>query len=110
MLCSPTRDNGDTKNPKHICVFVSVFFFFSFYHQAVTAGLESAQADAEQDCGGKGVVVYKATTLGSTMVAIQGQIRLGVSREQHRTVVDLQCDGLNPAVHCDVSLTWRGII
>lgn len=87
-------------------MFVSVFFIFFFYHQAVTAGLQSAQADAEQDCGGKGVVVYEATTLGVTMVTVQGQICLSVSGKEHRTVVDLQRDGLNPAVHCDVSLTW----
>lgn len=89
---------------KHICVLVSVVFFP--YHQAVTTGLQGAQADAEQDRGGKGVVVYETTTLGVAVVAVQGQIHLGVAGEQHRAVIDLQGDGLNPAVHSDVSLTW----
>lgn len=77
------------------------------YHQAVTTGLQSAEAYAEQHRSGKGVVVYEATTLGVTVVTVQGQICLSVAREQHRTEVDLQCDGLNPTVHTDVPLAWR---
>lgn len=53
-----------------MCKWVFVGFFF--YHQAVTAGLQGAQADAEQDCGGKSVVVYEATALGVAMAAVQG--------------------------------------
>lgn len=77
------------------------------YHQAVTAGLQSAEAYAEQHRSGKGVVVYEATTLGVTVVTVQGQICLRVAREQHRTEVDLQRDGLNPTVNTDVPLAWR---
>lgn len=40
------------------------------YHQAVTAGLQGAEADAEQDRSGKGVVVYEAATLGVTVVTV----------------------------------------
>lgn len=53
-------------------MFVCAWVFVFFYHQAVTAGLQGAQADAEQDRGGKGVVVYEATTLGVTVVAVKG--------------------------------------
>lgn len=77
------------------------------YHQAVAAGLQSAETDAEQDCCGEGVVVDEATALGVTMVTVQGQICVSVAREEHGAEVDLQGDGLNPAVHTDVPLTWR---
>lgn len=52
---------------------------FVLYHQAVPAGLQSTEADAEQDSSGEGVVVYEATTLGVTVVTIQGQIGLAVA-------------------------------
>lgn len=52
-------------------MFVHSWVFF-FYHQAVTAGLQGAQADAEQDRSGKCVVVYEATALGVAVVAVQG--------------------------------------
>lgn len=77
------------------------------YHQTVTAGLQSAETDAEQDRCGEGVVVDEATALRITVATIQGQICVGVAREEHGAKVDLQGDGLNPAVNTDVPLTWR---
>lgn len=77
------------------------------YHQAVTAGLQSAEADAEQDRRGEGVVVDKSTALSVTIVTVQGQICVGIAGEEHGAEVDLQGDGLNPAVHTDVPLTCR---
>lgn len=79
---------------------------FSPHHQVVTTGLQSAEADAEEERGGKGVVVYKAATLSFAVAAIQGQVCVNVAGEQHRTKVDLQRDGLDAAVHADVPLTW----
>lgn len=58
-----------------------VWFFLVVYHQAVTASLQSAEADAEQHRSGEGVVVYEATTLGVTVVTVQGQICFSVARE-----------------------------
>lgn len=40
-------------------------------------------------------------------MAVEGQICVGVAGEENRTEVDLQSDGLNPAVHADVPFTWR---
>lgn len=40
------------------------------HHQAVSAGFQSAEADAEQDRCGEGVVVDEAMALGVTMVTI----------------------------------------
>lgn len=77
------------------------------YHQAVTARLQRAEADAEQDRRGEGVVVDEAATLGVAVVTVQGQIYVGVAGIQYGTEVDLYGDGLNPTVHADVSLTWR---
>ena len=77
------------------------------YHQAVTAGLQSAEAYAEQDRRGEGVVVDEAAALGVAVVTVQGQIGLGVAGEEHGAEVDLQGDGLNAAVHADVTLAWR---
>lgn len=77
------------------------------YHQAVTAGLQSAEADAEQDRCGEGIVVDEAAALGVAVVTVQGQICVGVAGEEHGAEVDLQGDGLNSAVHTDVPLTWR---
>ncbi len=77
------------------------------YHQTVTAGLQSAETDAEQDRCGEGVVVDEATALCVTVVTVQGQICVGVAGEEHGAEVDLQGDGLNPAVNTDVPLTWR---
>lgn len=77
------------------------------YHQAVTTGLQSAEADAEQDRRGEGVVVDEAAALGVAVVTVQGQIGLSVAGEEHRAEVDLQGDGLNAAVHADVTLAWR---
>lgn len=80
---------------------------FILYHQAVSAGLQSAETDAEQDHCGEGVVVDEATALGITVVTVEGQICVGVAGVEHGAEVDLQGDGLNPAVHADVPLTWR---
>ena len=77
------------------------------YHQAVTAGLQSAETDAEQDRCGEGVVVDEATALGVSVATVQGQVCVGVAGEEHGAEVDLQGDGLNPTVHTDVPLTWR---
>lgn len=77
------------------------------YHQVVTAGLQSAEADAEQDSRGERVVVDEATALGVTVATVQGQIYVSVAGKQYGTEVDLYGDGLNPAVYTDVPLTWR---
>lgn len=88
--------------------YINVFSCLcSLYHQAVTAGLQGAEADAEQDRCGEGVVVDEASALGVTVASIQGQICISVAGEQHRAEVDFQGDGLNPAVHTDVPLSWR---
>lgn len=76
------------------------------YHQAVAAGLQRAETDAEQDRRGEGVVVDEASALCVTVAPVQGQVCVGVAREEHGAEVDLQGDGLNPAVHADVPLTW----
>lgn len=76
------------------------------YHQAVSAGFQGAEADAEQDRCGECVVVDEAAALGVTMVTVQGQIRIGVAGEQNRAEVDLQGDGLHAAVHADVPLSF----
>lgn len=78
------------------------------HHQAVAAGLQSAEADAEQDRGGEGVVVDEAAALGVAMATVEGQICVGVAGEKHGAEVDFQGDGLNPAVHADVPLSWGG--
>lgn len=77
------------------------------YHQAVTAGLQGAETDAEQHRCGKGVVVDEATALCITVATVQGQICVSVAGEEHGAEVDLQGDGLNPAIHTDVPLSWR---
>lgn len=77
------------------------------YHQAVTAGLQSAETDAEQDRCGEGVVVDEAAALGVAVATVQSQVCIGVAGEEHRAEVDLQGDGLHPAVHTDVPLAWR---
>lgn len=59
------------------------------YHQAVTAGLQSAETDAEQDRGGEGVIVDEAPALSITVVTIEGQICVGVSGKEHWAEVDL---------------------
>lgn len=76
------------------------------YHQAGAAGLQGAEADAEQDRRGEGVVVDEASALRVAVLAVQGQVWGGVTGVQHRTEVDLQGDGLDPAVDADVPLSW----
>lgn len=75
------------------------------YHQTVAAGLQSAEADAEEHCCGEGVVVDEAATLGFAVMAVEGQVGVRVAGEENRAEVDLQGDGLNPAVHADVPFT-----
>lgn len=87
--------------------YINTVFEYILYHQAVSAGFQSAETDAEQNSCGEGVVVDKATTLGVTVMTIQCQVCVGVAGEQYGTEVDLQGDGLNPAVYTDVPLTWR---
>ncbi|TNN59863.1 hypothetical protein EYF80_029912 [Liparis tanakae] len=57
---------------------------------AVTAGLQSAEADAEQDRRGEGVVVDESTALSVTIATVQGQICVGIAGEEHGAEVDLQ--------------------
>lgn len=76
----------------------------SSYHQGVSTGLQRGQADAEDDDGGKSVVVDKSSTVSVSMATVEGQVRIGVSREENRTEVDLESDGLHATVHADVSL------
>lgn len=77
------------------------------HHQAVTAGLQGAETDAEQDRRGEGVVVDEASALGVSVVTVQGQVGVSVARKQYGAEVDLDGDGLNSAVHVDVPLTCR---
>lgn len=81
-------------------------FILSPHHQVVATGLQSAEADAEKECGGEGVVVYEAAALSFAVAAIQRQVGVSVAREEHGTKVDLQRDGLDAAVDADVPLTW----
>lgn len=78
------------------------------YHQRVPAGLQGVEADAEEHRRGEGVVVDEAATVRVAMAPVQRQVRVRVAREEHRTEVDLQGDGLHTAVHADVSLRCRG--
>lgn len=76
------------------------------YHQAAATGLQGAETDAEQHGCGESVVVDETPAVGLALATVQGQVCVGVAGKQHRTEVDLQGDGLNSAVHADVTLRW----
>lgn len=54
---------------------------FSPHHQVVATGLQSAEADAEKQCSGEGVVVDEAATLSFTVAAVQRQVGVSVAGE-----------------------------
>lgn len=86
-----------------MCVFVRLCVCIP-YHQAIAAGLQCAEADAEQYCRGERVVIDEAPAVGIAMATIERKVCNGVAGEQHRAEVNLQGHGLNPAVHADVAL------
>lgn len=77
------------------------------HHQGVAAGLQRAEADAEQDRRRESVVVQEAPAVNISVLAVQGQVSVCVAWVEHGAEVDFQRDGLNPTVHTDVPLTFR---
>lgn len=80
----PPRSINNTRKVAYV-----LWYLCFLYHQAVATGLQSAEADAEQDRRGEGVVVHEATALGVTVVTVQSQVCVRVAREKHRAEVDL---------------------
>lgn len=42
------------------------------------------------------------------MATIEGKVRVGVARKENRAEIDLEGDGLHPAVHADIPLRCNG--
>lgn len=78
----------------------------SVYHQRIAAGLQRRQANTENHNGRKGVVVDESSAVSVAVASIEGQVGVGVSREEDRAEVDLEGDGLHAAVDADVPLSW----
>lgn len=78
----------------------------SIYHQRIAAGLQRRQADTENHNGRKGVVVDESSAMSVAVASIEGQVGVGVSREEDGAEVDLEGDGLHSAVDADVPLSW----
>lgn len=77
------------------------------HHQHVSTGFQCAEANAEQHCCGECVVVDEAAALSIAVMSVQGQVGISVTRVEHWTEIDLQCDGLHTTVHSDIPLSFR---
>lgn len=80
----------------------------SSYHQGIATGFQRGQADAKYHHSRKGVVVDEAAALRVPVASVEGQVGVGVARKEHRAEVDLQGDGLHPAVNADIPLRFEG--
>lgn len=76
----------------------------SSYHQGIATGLQTGQADAEDHDGGKGVVIDETAAVSVSMATVESQVGVSVAGKEDGAEVDLEGEGLHPAVHTDVSL------
>ena len=110
-ICTAVGPFSKALNPTLLQGYVSCLVWSvvggGSYHQGVATGLERVEADAEEHYGREGVVVDEASAMCVAVASVEGQICVGVAREQHWAKVDLQGDGLHPAVNADVSLRWN---
>lgn len=75
------------------------------YRQRVATGLQRGQADAKDNHRGEGIVIDEAAAVCISMATIESQVAVGVTRVQHGADVNLEGDGLDPAVHAEVPLS-----
>lgn len=92
--------------PQTLCLNKRSHFCCS-HHQGIATGLQRRQADAEDYDGGEGVVVDESPAVGISMATVEGQVGVGVAREEDGAEVDLEGDRLHAAVHADVPLRCK---
>lgn len=79
----------------------------SSYHQGIATGFQRGQAHAKYHHSRKSVVVDEAAALSVAVATVEGQVSVGVARKEDWAEVDLQGDGLHPAVNADIPLRFE---